>query len=411
MQPVSSHAGLRMGQIRRPFAAVLLVLALGTLTGCPSDEANHGSLPPLPESDDLRLQQISTSLSSPVFMTAPPNDPARLFIVERGGRTRIFDVTTKSLLAASFLNISGLISAGGEEGLLGMAFDPSHGSNGRFYVFYTDTSGDLVIARYQTSLVNPNLADPGSATILQTIPHPTFSNHNGGMLAFGPDDCLYAGTGDGGGDGDPNNNGQTISTRLGKILRLNPDTGGPCNNVIINPFFLVGGDAQHVWSFGLRNPWRFSFDRQTGDLYIGDVGQNAREEINVALSPNAGRQSNFGWRLMEGFLCFNPAINCNQGGLTLPVLDYSHADGACSVTGGYVYRGAAMPALRGTYFYADFCAGFVRSFRFQDGQVLNQLEWPLLSPSGGLVTSFGEDALGELYLLTQGGGLFKIVPN
>ena len=411
MQPVSSHAGLRMGLIRRLLEAVLLLLALGTLTGCSSDEENQGSPPSLPESDNLGLQQITTNLSSPVFMTAPANDPTRLFIVEQGGRIRIFDVTTKSLLAAPFLNISGLISAGGEEGLLGMAFDPNHGSNGRFYVFYSDTSGDLVIARYRTSLVNPNLADPGSVTILQTIPHPTFSNHNGGMLAFGPDDCLYAGTGDGGGSGDPNNNGQTISTRLGKILRLNPDTGGPCNNVIINPFLLVGGDAQQVWSFGLRNPWRFSFDRQTGDLYIGDVGQNAREEINVALSPNAGRQANYGWRLMEGFLCFNPAVNCNQGGLTLPVLDYSHDNGACSVVGGSVYRGAAVPALRGTYFYADFCAGFVRSFRFQDGQVVSQLEWPLLSPPGNLITSFGEDALGELYLLTRGGGLFKIVPN
>jgi hypothetical protein len=242
------------------------------------------------------------------------------------------------------------------------------------------------------------------------VAHPNFSNHNGGMLAFGPDGCLYAGIGDGGDSGDPNNNGQNLSSLLGKLLRLNPDTGGACSNVIINPFILVGG-AQQVWSLGLRNPWRFSFDRITGDLYIGDVGENVREEIDVAIAPNAGRQANYGWRLMEGTLCFNPSSNCNSGGLTLPVLDYPHLNGACSVTGGYVYRGSVKPDLRGTYFYGDFCAGFVRSFRHQNGQATEQTEWPLLSPPGSFVTSFGEDAEGELYVMTQGGDLFKFIPN
>ena len=176
--------------------------------------------------------------------------------------------------------------------------------------------------------------------------HPTFENHNGGMLAFGPDGCLYAGIGDGGGSGDPSNNGQNPSSLLGKLLRLNTDTGGACNNVTNNPF-VSGGGAQQVWSLGLRNPWRFSFDRQTGDIYIGDVGQREREEINVSLAPHAGRQTNYGWRLMEGFLCFKPSSNCNPGGLTLPVLDYpTHVGGTCAVTGGYVYRGSAMPARR-----------------------------------------------------------------
>jgi glucose/arabinose dehydrogenase len=198
---------------------------------------------------------------------------------------------------------------------------------------------------------------------------------------------------------------------LGKILRLNPSTGAACNNNgIINPFILVGG-APQVWSRGLRNPWRFSFDRQTGDLYIGDVGQNEREEINVSPGPtNAGRGLNYGWRLMEGTLCFNPSSNCDSGNLTRPVLDYPHFSGACSVTGGYVYRGA-VPALSGTYFYADYCAGFVKSFRYQNGQPAEQQEWPLLSPPGSSITSFGEDAAGELYVLTQGGGLFKLIPN
>jgi glucose/arabinose dehydrogenase len=238
------------------------------------------------------------------------------------------------------------------------------------------------------------------------VAHPTFSNHNGGMLAFGPDGCLYAGVGDGGSVGDPNDNGQNPSSLLGKLLRLNPSTGGPCSNVIPNPF-----GALQVWSLGLRNPWRFSFDRQTGDLYIGDVGQNVREEIDVAIALNAGRQANYGWRLMEGTLCFNPSSNCNSGSLTLPVLDYPHLNGACSVTGGYVYRGSVKPDLQGTYFYADFCAGFVKSFRHQNGQPTEQTEWPLLSPPGGFVTSFGEDAAGELYVMTQGGGLFKFIPN
>lgn len=196
---------------------------------------------------------------------------------------------------------------------------------------------------------------------------------------------------------------------LGKILRLDPATGGACTNSVVNPFS-GGGGAAEVWSLGLRNPWRFSFDRQTGDLYIADVGQDRREDVNVATGAFPGRGVNFGWRLMEGFLCFNPSSNCNNGGLTLPVLDYPHALGAgvCSITGGYVYRGGSIPSLGGTYFYADFCAGFVRSFRLQGGQATEQASWPDLSPPGGLITSFGEDAGGELYLTTQGGGLFRI---
>jgi len=391
--------------------AGLVLVSTGCLIGCSNNGSNQDSLPPLSQSNSLRLQSISTSLRSPVFMTAPANDTSRLFIVEQGGQIRIFDVTTSSLLAPPFLDISSLISSiGEEEGLLGMAFDPQYAINRQFYVYYTNTAGNIVIARYLRNATDPNLADSPSATPLLTVAHPTFSNHNGGMLAFGPDACLYAGIGDGGGGGDPNNNGQNQFSLLGKLLRLNPSTGGACSNVIINPF-LLGGGAPQVWSLGLRNPWRFSFDRQTGDLYIGDVGESAREEIDVAVAPNAGRQANYGWRLMEGFLCFNPSSNCNSGGLTLPVLDYPHLSGACAVMGGYVYRGSAMLATQGTYFYADFCAGFVKSFRYQNGQPTEQTAWPLLSPPGKFVTSFGEDAAGELYVMTQGGGLFKVISN
>jgi glucose/arabinose dehydrogenase len=389
----------------------LAVVITGSLTGCSGNNGQQDS--ELPTSTSVTLQTVTTNLDSPVFMTAPAGDRNRLFVVEQGGLIRIFDVTTNSLFATPFLNISGLLRTprGEEEGLLGLAFDPQYATSRQLYIFYTNQAGNIVIARYLENATVPNVAVPSSATTLLTVDHPTFSNHNGGMLAFGPDGCLYAGVGDGGGGGDPNNRGQTVTTRLGKLLRINPDTGGPCNNTIANPFPLSGVDAQFVWSFGLRNPWRFSFDRQTGNLYIGDVGQGAREEINVSTGLNAGRALNYGWRVMEGFLCFNPSINCDTSGLTLPVLDYPHLNGACSVTGGYVYRGSAITALRGTYFYGDFCAGFVRSFRFQNGQPTEQTEWPLLSPPGGSVTSFGEDADGELYVMTQGGGLFKFVPN
>lgn len=372
----------------------------GTTAGDPS--------PPPPSSIAVKLEPITMALSAPVFMTAPPTDNTRLFIVEQGGAIKVFDVSTGSLLSTPFLDLSGAIASGGERGLLGMAFDPSYQSNGRFYVHYTDTNGDIVIARYLASTSNANEADPSSAVILRRIAHPTFSNHNGGMLAFGPEGCLYAGPGDGGGTGDPNNNAQNPASLLGKLLRLDPTTGNGCTNAIPNPFAGAGG-APEVWSIGLRNPWRFSFDRQTGDLYIGDVGQNTREEVNVALSPQAGRQANYGWRLMEGFLCFNPSSNCDSGGLTLPVLDYPQTGGACSVIGGYVYRGTAIPSLQGTYFYADLCAGFVRSFRYRNAQATDQFEWPSLSP-GPSITSFGEDAQGELYIMTLSGGLWRIVP-
>ncbi len=397
-----------MAPIQRLLTACLILIGTGSLIGCSGGDSQQSST-----STSLALQPITTSLTFPVFMTAAPNDRTRLFIVEKRGLIRIYDRNNSSLNQTAFLDLRGLVSTVGERGLLGMAFDSGYGANRRFYVFYTNTTGDIVIARYLRNATDENLADSSLATILLIVEHSAESNHNGGMLAFGPDGCLYAGIGDGGGSGDPNNNAQNLSLLLGKLLRLNPDTGNACNNNgIINPFILTGG-AQQIWSRGLRNPWRFSFDRDTDDLYIGDVGQGLREEINVSPAPNAGRGLNYGWRLMEGTLCFNPSSNCNSGGLTLtlPVLEYSHLNGACSVTGGYVYRGSVKPDLRGTYFYADFCAGFVRSFRYQNGQPVEQTEWPLLSPPGGSVTSFGEDTEGELYVMTQGGGLFKFIPN
>jgi glucose/arabinose dehydrogenase len=373
----------------------------GLLAACGSDSNTKNAAP---TSTSLKLQTVAGNLSSPVFLTTPPGDQTRLFVVEQGGTIKVLDRATGSVLS-TFLTLTG-ITTGGERGLLGLAFDPNYNTNGRFYIDYTDA---ITVARFSVSATNANVADPNSQVILVSIPHPTFANHNGGMVAFGPDGCLYAAVGDGGSSGDPSNNAQNLANRLGKLLRIDPTTPETaCTSGTVNPFVLSGGD-QLVWSFGLRNPWRFSFDG--ADLYIGDVGQGAREEINVSTGPNAGRGLNYGWRLMEGPLCFNPTTNCNSGGLVLPVLDYPHTNNPCaaSVTGGYVYRGTAIPVIQGTYFYADFCAGFVRSFRFNNGSALEQTEWPLLAAPS--ITSFGQDGIGELYVLTMGGTVSRIVLN
>lgn len=380
---------------------ILCLCLTGLLAACGSESETQNTTPTL---TSLKLQPISSSLNSPVFLTAPRGDANRLFVVQQGGTIRILDRTTGSQLS-TFLTLTDIIR-GGERGLLGLAFDPNYNANGRFYVFYTDPSGSITISRFLASASDANVADSTSEVVLITIPHPNFANHNGGMLAFGPDGCLYAGVGDGGSSGDPNNHGQSLGSGLGKILRIDPTTpGAACTGGGVNPFVLSGN--QLVWSYGLRNPWRFAFD---GDnLYIADVGQAAREEINVSTGPNAGRGLNYGWRLMEGSACFNPTTNCNSGGLTLPILEYAHENGACSVTGGFVYRGSAAPAIQGTYFYADFCAGFVRSFRFNNGSAIERTEWPLLASSS--VTSFGQDGVNELYILTQSGTVSRIVPN
>ena len=378
-----------------------LCLCLTSLLAACSSESTRSSASTL---SSLKLQTVTTGLSAPVFLIAPPGDTNRLFVVEQGGTIKILDRTTGTE-RGTFLTLTG-ISSGDEQGLLGLAFDPQHHTNRRLYVYYTDTDGAITIARFLASATNPNIVDPTSQAILVSIPHPTFANHNGGMLAFGPDGCLYAGIGDGGSGGDPNNNAQNLTSRLGKLLRIDPATGDACTNGPQNPFVLSGGHPL-VWSYGLRNPWRFSFDGD--DLYIGDVGQNAREEIDVSTGLNAGRGLNYGWRLMEGSACFNPTSNCNPGTLTVPIIEYPHDKGACSVIGGYVYRGQAIPAIQGTYFYGDFCAGFVRSFRFTNGAATEQRDWPLLGTP--LISSFGQDGLGEFYLTTLSGTVFRIVQN
>lgn len=375
----------------RRVCAGLVVLAIA---GCGDSAAP-------PASGAAALQLLSSTLDLPVFATAPPGDTHRLFVAEQSGRIRI--LKDDVLLPAPFLDLSALVSCCGERGLLGFAFHPQYAVNGFVYVHYTDTGGDTRVMRYHVS-ANPDAADAASAAPVLSQVQP-FSNHNGGMLAFGPDGYLYVGLGDGGSGGDPQGNGQNRTTLLGKILRLDVDHGAPYTVPATNPFVGQSPTRPEIWSLGLRNPWRFSFDRQTGALYIGDVGQAAWEEIDVEPAATGGR--NYGWRDMEGSACFVPG--CSATGLTLPAVTYAHSEG-CSVTGGYVYRGADVPELDGFYLFADYCAGWVRSFRWSGGSAGAVTDQPTLAP-GGSISSFGEDARGELYILAYGspGAIYRIV--
>ena len=371
----------------------VLSLILAALTSACSDSDPVRQPPP----DALTLTTVATGLGFPVFLTAPAND-GRLFILEKAGRIRIVD--NGALLATPFLDITGQVSSSGEQGLLGLAFHPRYATNGFLYINYTDPAGTTRIARYTVS-GERNVANPASAKLIIAIPQP-YENHNGGMIAFGPDGMLYIGMGDGGSGGDPHNYAQNLLSLLGKMLRIDVDGGDPYRPAPGNPF-LGRTDAQpEIWASGLRNPWRFSFDREAQRLYIADVGQSAREEINVVPASLGG--VNYGWRLMEGDQCFNPS-NCDRTGLSLPVLTYGRADGG-SVTGGYVYRGDAIPGLRGHYFYSDFLGGWLRSFRHEGGTLHDQRTWNV--PSAGSVTSFGEDAKGELYIMNAAGSVFRI---
>jgi len=353
----------------------------------------------------IKAEPVITGLSSPVDITHAGDGSGRLFIVLQGGRIVIFDGV--QILSPPFLDITSLVSSGGERGLLGAAFHPNYVGNGFFYVSYTDTTGASVIARYSVSL-DPNRAGPASGVIILTIPQP-FSNHNGGQLHFGPDGYLYIGVGDGGSGGDPQNNGQDLGTLLGKILRIDVDSGLPFTVPPDNPFVGIIGARDEIWSFGLRNPWRFSFDRLTGDMFIGDVGQNSWEEVNFQPSTSTGGE-NYGWRLMEGNSCFNPTTNCNNGTLTLPILVYNHSVG-CSVTGGYRYRGSKNANLNGLYLYGDFCTGLIWGAQ-EDGP--GGWNTTVLLDTNFSISTFGEDESGEIYfahLSATNGAIYKVVQS
>ncbi|MEW6368626.1 MAG: PQQ-dependent sugar dehydrogenase [Acidobacteriota bacterium] len=341
----------------------------------------------------ISLQPIASGLSSPVYVTNAGDGSGRLFVVEQPGTIRIYK--NGSLLAAPFLDIRTKVLSGGERGLLSTAFHPRFESNRRFFVYYTrQTDGDLVISEFTASAANPDQANTTERQLL-IIDHTAYSNHNGGQLHFGPDGFLYIFTGDGGGGGDPLGSGQNINSFLGKVLRVDVDSGSPYGIPSDNPYAAAAG-LDEIYATGFRNPWRASFDRLTGALYAGDVGQNAWEEVDVV---QIGR--NYGWNIMEGSHCYPPGSSCNAAGLVQPVVEYSHAGGNCSITGGYVYRGSMFPALAGTYFYADFCTGIIWGL---GGGVASQLLDTNLS-----IASFGEDETGELYIVDLGGTVSRIV--
>ncbi len=368
------------------------------LTACGGD---GGSGPPvLP---DLALDTVATGMSHPLFVTAPPGDQARLFVVERTGQIRI--IKNGTLLATPFLDITSRVSTGPERGVLGMAFPPDYAVSRSFVVYYVDPGGIVtILSRFHVPIGTPDVADASVEDTLLTINQRT-GDHNGGMLAYGPDGYLYVSLGDGGCCGDPDNRGQDRTELLGSMLRLDVGASGPYGIPSDNPWASDPVFRHELWNYGLRNPWRFSFDRATGDLYIGDVGDDSFEEVDAVSHTSVGGE-NLGWRIMEASECFGGG-SCNRSGLTLPVIAYGRNDG-CSVIGGYVYRGSAIPALQGTYFYTDFCFAWIRTFRWVGGIATDQREFNLLDPNS-LPTSFGEDADGELYVTTDVGKVYKIV--
>lgn len=337
----------------------------------------------------VRLSQIPGSYSQPVYVTSPPGDTSRLFIVEKTGAIRI--VKGAAVLQRPFLDISAQVSRGGEQGLLSMAFHPRYASNGLFYVDYTNANGDTRVVRYRVSGADPDRAATSSARVLLRVDQP-YSNHNGGQLQFGPDGRLWIGMGDGGSGGDPQRRAQDPRSLLGKMLRV--DVGASPAGV-------------SVYANGLRNPWRFSFDRATGALWIGDVGQNAWEEIDY-LRPGRPAGANLGWNAYEGTHVYDEAVaaRLSRSSLTWPVSQYSHSVGY-SVTGGYVYRGSAVPSLRGFYVFADL-SGRVWAKR---GPRAERYALPGADRRLGQIASFGEDARGELYVVSLAGSVFKIVPQ
>jgi len=388
----------------RRFHCFSLVL-LGVWSSWACSNPTNGTEPP-EGTANIGLAEVASGLNMPLYLTAPPGDTDRLFIVEKSGTIRI--VKGGSLLPTAFLDISALVSTGSEQGLLGLAFDPDYGTNGRFAVHYTDQAGNTRVSTFVRSAGDPDLADPGSEQLVLAAEQP-FENHNGGQLVLGPDGFLYLGLGDGGSGGDPQGRGQDLTDLLGSILRLDVRTATPYAIPADNPFAGRTDVRPEIWSYGLRNPWRFSFDRATGDLYVGDVGQNAWEEVDVSpATEGAGKSINFGWNTMEGKHCFE-TNGCDQAGLALPVLEYDHDQG-CSITGGYVYRGTAIPEIQGHYFYGDYCGGWVRSLRYEAGAAVDQAQWPSLAP-GGSILSFGEDVAGELYVMSSDGRVFRIVPK
>ena len=369
-------------------AVLLLVLGAPGATGAAS----------------IVLTPVVSGLDAPVFVTSAKDGSGRLFVVEQTGKVRV--IKAGVLLSTPLIDLTSQVAKGGEQGVLGLAFHPKFKTNGLFYVSYTRSDGDLVVDQYKTSATNGNVGDPRTLRRIITIDHPGEINHNGGMIVFDPTGYLYIGTGDGGGGGDPNGHGQSKNTLAGKLLRINVNGSVGTRQYQIptsNPYVGKAG-LDEIWSFGLRNPWRFSFDRLTGDLWIGDVGQAKYEEVDRSTSStNKGRGVNFGWNVMEGRHCYSPATGCSAVGKLYPVVEYTHSEG-CAITGGYVYRGTAVPSLRGRYVFGDYCSGTIWSVPNNGGSPITK---SLLMDTAYSISSFGEDEKGELYLVDLGGTIYK----
>ena len=406
-----------------PAIAVLVLVACSSPTGSPvtspsspgtagpsalaasSSPSSPASYPPL---EAVRLAAVASGLSSPIGITNAGDGSGRLFVNEQGGRIRVVEADG-TLREADFVDLSDRILAGGERGLLGVAFHPDFATNGRVFVHYSRAGDGATVISELTASPDRETASAASERILLTHEQP-FANHNGGQIAFGPDGYLYIGLGDGGSQGDPSGNGQSRQTLLAKLLRIDVDAPPAANRQYAipddNPYadggLSPGGGLPEIWAYGLRNPWRFSFDRVTGDLYIGDVGGGVLEEIDRQRAGSAGGE-NYGWNIFEGTQC---SSRCDSITPVPPVAEYAHdARGGCSVTGGYVYRGTRQPAMRGTYLFSDYCSGRIWTLPSGDGLVPHQL-----AESGLRVSSFGEGEDGEVYLVDlAGGGVYQVL--
>ena len=383
-------------RLRRRYSlcGVILIVSLTTGLAVAPAETRHSSIRDEPV---LLIPVVTKDLESPVFLTHAGDGSGRLFAIEQPGRIRVLDRSV--LLATPLLDITERVLSGGERGLLGLAFHPDFRRNGRFYVNYTRRpDGATVLAEYRRAM-SPNQA-LREEQILMVVSQP-YSNHNGGMVAFGPDGYLYIGLGDGGSGGDPGNRAQNPDELLGKLLRIDVDRGDPYGIPPDNPYVREGGRPE-IYALGLRNPWRFSFDSNTGELWVADVGQDKWEEIDLVTTGG-----NYGWRLMEGTHCFSPAVSCQASGLQPPLQEYAHEKGRCSIIGGYVYRGRAAAELIGQYLYGDYCSGEIFSLPRTHDRAPGRDPRVILKTSLR-ISSFGEDESGELYVVDHGGGLYRL---
>jgi glucose/arabinose dehydrogenase len=374
-------------------AWAVILAACGAGQAARRDSSSHAA------ASSVRLVQVG-SFHEPVYATGAPGDPSRVFVLERTGKVMLLQSGRRQ--APPFLDITNSVrSRGQEQGLLGLAFPPNYASSGLLYLAYTMANNDIRIVQYQRSASNADLADPSTAHVVLTIDHHRYTNHNGGQLAFGPDGDLYVGVGDGGSENDPDNNGQNTNTLLAKILRIEPSPGGGYTIPRTNPFFGRSGKRPEIWAYGLRNPWRFSFDRQTGDLTIGDVGQDLQEEIDFARA-GTGAGANYGWSIWEGRRRNKPG---NAPHAIAPVLIVQHGSGSCAIIGGYVVRDRSLPSLYGRYLFGDNCRSPIESVSLRSGHATGLRATGL---NVGSTSSFGQDARGHIYITSLNGPVYRI---